>query len=60
VNRSLQHCSFERKREALFRESNLHLNRKLMRASNWDEAAILERSNELFEIARQIWRGSEN
>jgi len=38
---------------------NLHLNRKLMRQSHWDEAAILERGRELFEIARRIWRGPD-
>jgi Protein of unknown function DUF262/Protein of unknown function (DUF1524) len=59
VNRSLQHCPFAQKRDRLFAESNLHLNRKLMIASNWDEATILERGNQLFEIARHIWRGPE-
>jgi hypothetical protein len=57
VNRSLQSGPFPEKRERLFAESNLHLNRGLMRASVWDEAAIETRGRELFEIARQRWPG---
>jgi hypothetical protein len=28
-----------------------------MVADHWDEATILERGNDLFEVARLIWRG---
>jgi hypothetical protein len=59
VNRSLQHYNFPRKREALFAESNLHLNRSLMRADHWDERAVDTRGRELFEVARRIWKGPE-
>ncbi|TAK86862.1 MAG: DUF262 domain-containing protein [Betaproteobacteria bacterium] len=59
VNRGAQHHEFLRKREALFRESNLHLNRALMRAEKWGEDAIDARGRELFEVAKRIWRGPE-
>ena len=59
VNRGLQNHGFARKREALFKVSNLHLNRKLMQLSAWDEDAIDERGRELFEVARLIWGGPE-
>ena len=57
VNRGLQHHGIDRKREALFAESNLHLNRKLMRAHEWNEGSIDQRSRELFEFARELWQG---
>jgi hypothetical protein len=55
INRSLQNGPFTQKRERLFAESNLHLNRELMRATSWDEASIETRGTELFEIARRVW-----
>ncbi len=57
VNRSLQNGPFAQKRERFFAESNLHLNRSLMRAESWDEASIEQRGNELFMTARTVWRG---
>lgn len=60
VNRSLQHSAFDAKRNALFRESNLHLNRELMQLERWDEDAILRRGRAMFDIARQIWPGPES
>jgi hypothetical protein len=59
INRSLQHGPFNAKRETLFAESNLHLNRDLMRADHWDEETITQRGRALFEIANRIWRGPE-
>jgi hypothetical protein len=59
INRSLQHGPFSAKRETLFVESNLHLNRDLMRVDYWDEEAITQRGRALFEIANRIWRGPE-
>jgi hypothetical protein len=55
VNRSLKNHAFPVKRERLFSESNLQLNRSLMRADNWDEDQIERRGRELFEIAKQVW-----
>jgi hypothetical protein len=57
VNRGLQNHAFSKKRERMFAESNLHLNRKLMQAELWHEDAIDERGRQLFEIGRGIWRG---
>ncbi|MBK9130138.1 MAG: DUF262 domain-containing protein [Gammaproteobacteria bacterium] len=57
VNRGLQNQGIDRKREALFAESNLHLNRKLMRAHEWNEDSIDQRGRELFEFARELWQG---
>jgi hypothetical protein len=48
---------FSEKRERLFAESNLHLNRTLMRATAWDDDSIEQRGNAQFELARHIWRG---
>ena len=59
VNRSLQHAAFPSKRDALFRESNLHLNRELMQLEQWDEDAIMQRGRAMFEIAIRAWPGPE-
>jgi hypothetical protein len=59
VNRALQNGPFEKKRDAFFKHSNLHLNRDLMLASIWDEATIEARSKKLFEVARNIWIGPQ-
>jgi len=56
VNRGLQNYDFQRKREAFFRESNLHLNRKFMTMESWDEVGIRARGLELFDLAKKIWR----
>jgi hypothetical protein len=59
INRSLQNGAFNAKRERLFAESNLHLNRDLMRADIWDEKSILQRGRNLFDVASRIWRGPD-
>jgi hypothetical protein len=59
VNRSLQHGPFESKRNALLRESNLHLNRELTPLEQRDEDAITQRGRAMFEIALRVWPGSE-
>jgi hypothetical protein len=59
INRSLQNGAFDAKRERLFAESNLHLNRELMRAPQWNEDTIVQRGRSLFEVAGRIWRGPE-
>lgn len=55
VNRALQNHAFEEKRRALFDHSHLQLNRGLMQTESWDEAAISERGEQLFQFARAIW-----
>lgn len=57
VNRSLQNYDFEAKRQAFFEHSHLQLNRALTNKNEWDETAIQERSEMLFEFAKAIWKG---
>jgi hypothetical protein len=57
VNRSLQHSAFDAKRNALFRESTLQLNRELMQLERWDEDAITQRGRAMFDVALQVWPG---
>jgi hypothetical protein len=59
VNRSLQNREFAVKREKLFQESNLHLNRQLMLREDWNEAGIAERGQLLFDVAVKLWPGPE-
>ena len=57
VNRSLQHGAFAAKRDAFFRESNLHLNRGLMQLDRWNEEAITQRGRAMFDVALRVWPG---
>ncbi|MFN4014227.1 MAG: DUF262 domain-containing protein [Reyranella sp.] len=57
ANRSLQHHAFPEKRAKFFEVSNLHLNRSLMLAREWNEMAIGGRAQALFEVARKVWWG---
>jgi len=57
VNRSVRNREFEVKRDALFEHSNLQLNKSLMAAANWDEAAVASRSELLFSHAVKVWGG---
>jgi hypothetical protein len=57
VNRSLQNREFVLKRERFFEESNLHLNRQLMKLASWSEADISARGTTLFDLAVKLWRG---
>ncbi|VUD54226.1 unnamed protein product [Burkholderia pseudomallei] len=57
VNRSVQNRAFDEKRQAFFAHSNLQLNRGLMQATEWDEASIARRGEELFDVARKLWAG---
>jgi Protein of unknown function (DUF1524) len=59
VNRSLQHQEFAVKREKLFAETNLHLNRSLLLLKKWDETEIVSRGQALFKVAAKLWRGPE-
>jgi hypothetical protein len=60
VNRGLQHREFAIKREKLFEETNLHLNRSLIRLPKWDETEIMSRGQALFNVATKLWRGPES
>lgn len=57
VNRSVQNREFAVKRQALFEHSNLQLNRTLIASPSWDEAAIQQRAEMLFEHAVRVWPG---
>ena len=57
VNRGLQHYDFEKKRKALFANSNLQLNRELMMMPQWDESAIDRRGQIMFDVAKEVWKG---
>jgi len=57
VNRGLQNREFALKRERMFAESNLHLNRSLMLADKWDEPAIAQRAEAMFNVALKLWPG---
>ena len=59
VNRGLQNRDFATKREKFFAESNLHLNRVLMRLERWDEPEIVTRGQALFVVALKLWPGPE-
>lgn len=56
VNRSLQNRAFEAKQQSFFEHSHLQLNRELTKHSKWDEESIQQRSEVLFDFAREIWR----
>ncbi|TAJ41397.1 MAG: DUF262 domain-containing protein [Reyranella sp.] len=60
ANRSLQHHAFPEKKAKFFEVSNLHLNRFLMVASDWNEAEIRGRAQKTFDVARKIWPGPSN
>ena len=57
INRRLQHHGFSKKRESLFANSNLQLNRELMMMPAWNEDEIDRRGRVTFEAAKQIWHG---
>jgi hypothetical protein len=57
INRGLQNREFLLKRERLFQESNLHLNRPLMVLKEWNEEAITLRGQALFDVAVKLWPG---
>ena len=57
VNRSVQNHGFQEKRKALFESSNLHLNRELMQANEWNESSIEKRGRQLLEVATKVWPG---
>jgi uncharacterized protein with ParB-like and HNH nuclease domain len=57
INRGLHNREFLLKREKFFAESNLHLNRTLMRLEKWDEADIAARGQAMFDVALKLWRG---
>lgn len=59
LNSSVSNSAWEVKKPALLNASLLPINQQLHRHSRWDEAAIEERSKELYARALLIWPGPE-
>jgi hypothetical protein len=57
TNRAAKNFAFAIKQEQFLRHSNLHLNRDMLTATNWDEAKIETRGEALFLAACHIWPG---
>ena len=55
VNRSVQHGPFDKKREVLFKEPNLHLNR--CSRTSGIKTNIDDCGRKLFEVAQRVWKG---
>jgi hypothetical protein len=55
TNRAAKHHAFSKKRDLFLRHSNLHLNRDMLTATAWDEAAIQSRAESLYRAATRIW-----
>ena len=56
-NSRLSNRPFKEKRDMSggYCDSSLHLDQSLAQAERWDEDAIIERANELFQTALKIW-----
>ncbi len=54
-NSELSNRSFADKRDRFFSNSPLHLNQSLAQAERWDETAIVNRGEQLFQEALKIW-----
>lgn len=57
TNRAAKNREFKVKRELFLQHSNLHLNREMLVADNWDEDSILQRAEALSRHALRIWPG---
>jgi len=57
VNRQAQHRAFAEKRDLLIANTNLRLNIPLIALTEWHEAEIAKRGNQLTDIAVRIWAG---
>ena len=59
LNSSLSNSSYDRKRENLFSNSTLMLNKEISKSTSWDVKEIKERGDLLCEKFCQIWRDSK-
>jgi hypothetical protein len=57
TNRAAQNHAFARKRDLFLKNTNLHLNREMLTAPSWNEAAIQQRAESLYKAALRIWPG---
>jgi hypothetical protein len=55
LNSSVSNGPWLPKKTEILKHSAMNLNRQLQSVTEWDERAILKRSLDLFELARQIW-----
>lgn len=54
LNERARNSPFSKKKE-IYAESQIGLTLKLANAERWDSAAIEQRTQELFEVARKVW-----
>jgi hypothetical protein len=57
LNSSVQNDAWPNKKPAILEYSLLPINQQLVKREKWDESAIVERAEELFQLALTIWPG---
>jgi len=55
LNSAVSNDAWEAKKPQLLQSSLLPINQQLISYATWDEEAIVQRSNELYERAKSIW-----
>ncbi|MGN1035562.1 MAG: DUF262 domain-containing protein [Rhodocyclaceae bacterium] len=60
VNKEIRNYAFSDKKEKIFENTNLNLNKTLFNLQQWNEDLIKKRSKELFNYACQIWKDPES
>lgn len=55
LNSALQNGGWSEKKPEIMKQSSLAMNRELVDATSWSDAAILERGNALYLVASAIW-----
>ena len=59
LNASMSNSSYDKKREKLFSNSTLMLNKEISKSASWDVKEIKERGDLLYEKFCQIWHDSK-
>lgn len=59
LNKSMKNNSYDKKREDLFSDSTLMLNKEISKSASWDVKEIRERGDLLYKKFCQIWRDSK-
>ena len=59
LNSSLSNSSYDKKRESLFSNSTLMLNKEIYKSASWDVKEIKERGDLLYKKFCQIWHDSK-
>lgn len=60
VNKEIRNYAFSDKKEKIFENTNLNLNKTLFNLQQWNEDLIKKRSKELFNYACQLWKDPES